>query len=404
MLKALFVECSDFDKFPTGGQLTYLKGLIPFIEVEPYLVGISVDSSHSIGRWGKKIVNGRQCRFLSIGVTRPKSNLLDKFIPYRMRFVLWLWKYREQILSIGAEVIYVQTQEAALPFLNACPFPVVLCLHGATNPLKGSRFSWARVHFLEALYERLVTRRVLPHMAKVVAINEACVQLCRRIGDSDYEFIPLGVDQSLFYPRDKAICRKQAGVMTDGPVFVFVGRLSKIKGIDLLLDGFTLFHQEVPEARLLIAGDGEERKALENRISSMGLKETVRLLGNVDHNRLPQILNAADIFILTSVAEGVPIAILEAMACGLPVVATNVGGIHEVVKPGVNGFLIDTRQPSDVAKALRQALEKQGALGQGAIVTIKKNYSMESVAKKTDRLFKEVVSSHTVSSARLESR
>ena len=404
MLKVLFVECSDFDKFPTGGQLTYLKSLMPFIKVEPYLAGVSVDSSHSVGKWGEKIVNGRQCRFLSIGVVRPKSNLLDKFIPYRMRFVRWLWKYREQILSIGAEVIYVQTQESALSFLNACIHPVVLRLAGATNPLKGSRFSWARVHFLEALYERLVTRRVLPHVAKVVAINEECVNLCRRIGDTDYEFIPLGVDQSLFYPQDKAICRKQVGIITDGPVFVFVGRLSKIKGLDLLLDGFALFHQEVPGARLLIAGDGEEREGLGNRISSMRLKETVHLLGNVAHNRLPQILNAADIFILTSVAEGVPNAILESMACGLPVVATDVGGISEVVKPGVNGFLIDTRQPSDVAKALRQALEKHGALGQGAIVTINKNYSIESVAKKTDRLFKEVVSSQTVFPTRLESR
>ena len=404
MLKVLFVECSDFDKFPTGGQLTYLKSLIPFIGVEPYLVGISVDSSHSVGKWGKKIVNGRQCRFLSIGVVRPKSNLLDKFIPYRMRFVLWLRKYRKQILSSGTEVIYVQTQEAALPFLNVCPSPVVLCLHGATNPLKGSRFSWARVHFLEALYERLVTRRVLPHVAKVVAINQECVRMCQTIGATDYAFIPIGVDQSLFYPQDKAICRKQLGIMTDGPVFVFVGRLSKIKGIDLLLDGFVLVHQEVPKAKLLIAGDGEEREGLKNRISSMGLKETVHLLGNVAHNRLPQILNAADIFILTSVAEGVPFAILEAMACGLPVVATNVGGIHEVVKSGVNGYLIDTRQPRDVAIALKQTLEKREALGQGAIVTIKKNYYMESVAKKTEHLFKEVVASQTVSSARLESR
>ena len=145
------------------------------------------------------------------------------------------------------------------------------------------------------------------------------------------------------------------------------------------------------------AGDGEEREGLINRISSMGLKETVHLMGNVAHNRLTQILNAADIFILTSVAEGVPNAILEAMACGLPVVATDVGGISEVVKPGVNGFLIDTRQPRDVAKALRQTFEKQEVLGQGAIVTINKNYSMESVAKKNGRLFKEVVSSQTVS-------
>jgi glycosyltransferase involved in cell wall biosynthesis len=391
LLKALFVECSDFDKFPTGGQLTYLKSLIPFIEVEPYLVGVSVGSKHSVGKWGKKIVTGRQCRFLSIGVVRPKSNLLDKFIPYRIRFVLWLRKYRKQILLSGTEVIYVQTQEAALPFLVPGFPPIVLRLAGATNPLKGSRFFWARVHFLEALYERLVTRRVLPRVANVVAINQECVRMCQTIGATNYVFIPLGVDQSLFYPQDKAICKKQVGVITDGPVFVFVGRLSKIKGLDLLLDGFALFHQEVPEARLLIAGDGEERKAIENKISFMGLKEMVHLLGNVARNRLPQILNAADIFVLTSVAEGVPNAILEAMACGLPVVATDVGGISEVVKSGVNGFLIDTRQPSNVVEMLKQALEKQESLGQGAIVTINKNYSIKSVARKTESLLEEVV-------------
>ena len=390
-MKIIFIECSNFETFPTGGQLTFFKSLIPSLNVKPYLVGVSVHDRQGIGKWEEKVINGRQFPLFSVGIVSPESNLLDKIVPYRVRFVLWLWKYRERILSSGAEVIYVQTQEAAIPFLVPGFPPIVLRLAGATNPLKGSRFSWARVHFLEALYERLITRRVLPHIAKVVAINQECVRLCQTIGATDYAFIPIGVDQSLFYPQDKAICRKEVGIMTDGPVFVFVGRLSKIKGLDLLLDCFALFHQEVPEARLLIAGDGEERKAIENKISSMELKEEVHLLGNVTHNRLPQILNAADIFILTSVAEGLPNAILEAMACGLPVVATNVGGIHEVVKSGVNGFLIDTRQPRDVAKALSQALKKQEALGRGAIVTIKKNYSIESVSRKTESLFEEVV-------------
>jgi len=390
-VKIIFIECSNFETFPTGGQLTFFKSLIPSLNVKPYLVGVSVHDRQGIGKWEEKVINGRQFPLFSVGIVSPESNLLDKIVPYRVRFVLWLWKYRERILSSGAEVIYVQTQEAAIPFLVPGFPPIVLRLAGATNPLKGSRFSWARVHFLEALYERLITRRVLPHIAKVVAINQECVRLCQTIGATDYAFIPIGVDQSLFYPQDKAICRKEVGIMTDGPVFVFVGRLSKIKGLDLLLDCFALFHQEVPEARLLIAGDGEERKAIENKISSMELKEEVHLLGNVTHNRLPQILNAADIFILTSVAEGLPNAILEAMACGLPVVATNVGGIHEVVKSGVNGFLIDTRQPRDVAKALSQALKKQEALGRGAIVTIKKNYSIESVSRKTESLFEEVV-------------
>jgi len=390
-MKALFVDCSDFDKFPAGGQLTFFKTLIPSLSVEPYLVGVSVHDKQGISRWEEKVINGRQFPFFSVGIVSPGSNLLDKIVPYRMRFVRWLYHYRNEILSIDADVIYLQTQEATLPFLDPGLPSVVLRLAGATNPLKGSRFSWARFHFLEALYERLVTRRVLPYVAKVVAINEECVNLCQRIGDTDYEFIPLGVDQSLFYPQDKTICGKQLGIMTDGQIFIFVGRLSKIKGIDLLLDGFALVHQEKPEARLLIAGDGEEREALENRISSMGLKESVRLLGNVAHNRLPQILNAADIFVLTSVAEGVPNAILEAMACGLPVVATNVGGIHEVVKSGVNGFLINSRDPRDVAEAMIHAFKKAKTLGPKAIATINDNYSIESVARKTECLFKEVI-------------
>jgi exopolysaccharide biosynthesis WecB/TagA/CpsF family protein len=117
-----------------------------------------------------------------------------------------------------------------------------------------------------------------------------------------------------------------------------VARLVPVKDLGLLLDSLALLQERVPDARALIVGDGPERHRLERRAAEKGLSDRVEFLGQV--RRVWPALARFDVFVMTSEYEGVPISVLEAMAMGLPVVATAVGGVPEAVREGVTGFLV----------------------------------------------------------------
>lgn len=154
--------------------------------------------------------------------------------------------------------------------------------------------------------------------------------------------VPNGVDPTAY-----------AGPASDGrgrcrPTVVWVGVMAEVKRLDLLLEAVAA----VPDVRLVLAGDGPLRPRVEADVERLGMGERVCLLGRVED--VPGVLDAADVFVLSSAAENLPLALLQAMASGLPVVATAVGGVPEVVRDGVEGVLV----PAGDASALAEALQK----------------------------------------------
>lgn len=139
------------------------------------------------------------------------------------------------------------------------------------------------------------------------------------------------------------------------PSVLYVGRLSPEKGVDVLLRAWALVLQAHPTAHLRLVGDGPERGALEALAARLGLAEGVSFAGAVRQGLVDEYQRAT-IFVLPSHREGVSIALLEAMACGLPVVATAVGGTPEVVHEGVQGLLVPPGDPAALAGALRRCL------------------------------------------------
>ncbi len=119
--------------------------------------------------------------------------------------------------------------------------------------------------------------------------------------------------------------------------FVNVGRLNENKNQKMLIEAFFEVQKEFPNTKLALIGDGVLRKNLEEQVKKNKLEDKVEFYGNIDY--VEKILNKSDIFVLTSIYEGVPISIIEAMACGLPIIATNVGGIKDIVNK--NGILIE---------------------------------------------------------------
>ncbi len=149
-----------------------------------------------------------------------------------------------------------------------------------------------------------------------------------------------------------------SGPNPDGPI-VTVARLSPEKDQETLLRAMALVRREVPQARLEIAGAGPCRPALEKLAGALHLRDTVRFLGHVSD--VPDLLARARVFVLSSLTEGISLTLLEAMASGLPVVATRVGGNPEVVSDGETGLLVPPRQPAALAGALVRLLRDPDA-------------------------------------------
>lgn len=161
-----------------------------------------------------------------------------------------------------------------------------------------------------------------------------------------------GVDLAMFKPCDRGEARQRYGF--EGTVLLSVGHLIPRKGHDLAIKAL----QYLPAKRLVIAGDGPERGNLENLANRIGVQDRVRFLGQIAHHELPALYTAADVGLLMSTQEGWANVLLESMACGTPMVATDAGGTAEVMTTPVAGELVRERNPMVVARTIDAVLAR----------------------------------------------
>jgi teichuronic acid biosynthesis glycosyltransferase TuaC len=190
--------------------------------------------------------------------------------------------------------------------------------------------------------------------AGIVAVSEALRARLIELGiaASRIHVLRNGVDLELFAPRDRHAARRELGVSTGGPVLASVGVLVSRKGHDLAIRAVAL----LPGTTLLIAGEGPEGAALRRLAERMGMAGRVCFLGALPQERLAAVYNAADALVLASSREGFPNVLLEALACGTPVVATAVWGTPEIVADPAAGRLVEERSPEALSGAIREVL------------------------------------------------
>jgi teichuronic acid biosynthesis glycosyltransferase TuaC len=195
----------------------------------------------------------------------------------------------------------------------------------------------------------------------VITVSQALKQTVAKLNvpSEKIAVIPNGVDGTKFHPIDRAEARKSLGLPIDAKIILSVGRLVELKGFDILISALQILKNDygMKDLYLAIAGTGALRGRLERLAASIGMASSVRFAGDVPHDSLYQWYSAADIFCLASEREGLPNVILESMACGTPVVATNVGGIPEIVASDQVGLLCQ-RNDKSVAASIRKAFSR----------------------------------------------
>lgn len=197
--------------------------------------------------------------------------------------------------------------------------------------------------------ERILATRTSHLIALSPRQREDILQ--RGIGRPDrFSVVPLGLDLDRFRAADRTSARARLGIADDIRAVVMIGRIVPIKRVDRLLRAFALAVGQRPEMRLLVIGDGSERPGLEAQAAAAGLASSVTFCGWRSDTR--DWYAAADIVALSSDNEGTPLTLIEAAAAGRPVVATDVGGVRDVVVDGETGLVVDTDDEKGFAEAL----------------------------------------------------
>ena len=221
----------------------------------------------------------------------------------------------------------------------------------------------------------------------VVCISDFCrsqlMALCDQSGWEKFHVVHCGVDADRFKPVTREF---------DGKLRVLcLARLSSVKGHLILLDAIARLRADGLNVHLTLVGDGPMRQSLERHVRVLQISDCVSFEGALGQDQVREHFDAADIFALASFSEGVPVVLMEAMASGLPVVATRIAGIGELIEDGRSGFLVAPGRSDLVATALRflatdPAMRQQ--MGQEGRVNVIRDYAIDEAGRLLDHLFK----------------
>lgn len=345
-----------------GGIDTFIRGILRWAphDLDMRLVGVTTNATERPpGRWVE--CNTGRRRFDFYPVMALKNAGRKHRIPLTLRYALAMLARHP---TIDADVLEFHRIEPALTFMRDAR-PKNLFMHQNMRILWNNQ-SDIRWRHLPSLYFRLEDL-LLPRMSSIFAVREdaakAYAERFPRLAERVH-FTPTWMDPDIFYPvgdaeridQRRALNRKFGFLDTD-QLLVTVGRLDTQKDPHLLLDAYRNVLARNPEARLIFVGDGVLRPDVEDRIRAHGLGGQVVLAGLQPPGDVARLLQAADLFVLSSAYEGMPMSVLEALGTGLPVATTQVGEVGRVVHSGLNGTIATGRTPAELAEAIQRCLD-----------------------------------------------
>jgi glycosyltransferase involved in cell wall biosynthesis len=321
-----------------------------------------------------------------------RFNLQQVQIPYHKLYKsfktlpVFAWHFRQFLIKYRVDVLHSHLFDpicAGTLATTLCPIKHIGTLHDTHTlterpvklfPLKASAITGTR----------LIT----------VSYEMASYLICRaRIPQQRLQVIYNGIELAKRQQFDKQVRRRNFGLTPEEITVVCVGRLVPVKAHEILFEAWAMLERAI-KARLLIIGDGPRRPELEQMVRDHGLSDRIRFLG-LRHD-VADLLNLADIFVLSSHSEGLSCSILEAMAAGLPVVATAVGGNPELVMNGVNGYLVPPADSLSLSARLSELIansDRRQAFGVASRQLAEQKFSIHHMVEQYVRLYREVLAS-----------
>ncbi len=255
--------------------------------------------------------------------------------------------------------------------------------------------SWEAITQPYAKKHLLAYRLAAKWFSRSVAVSHTIQQQVtdmRRVDPRKAMTIHYGVDTDLFKQNtNRAAVRKSLSLCPDTQILGTVARFTEQKGHCYLLDAAPDIVRSHPNVRFVFAGDGPLRTSIEAQADRLGVKSHCCFLGF--RSDVTDLLNAFDVFVLPSLYEGLPNVVLEAMACGLPVVATAVDGTPEAVRHGVTGFLVPPKDPGALANALIRLLEDENIvrlMGRNGRLRAEEVFSLDGQVRQFIHLYEQL--------------
>ncbi len=300
-------------------------------------------------------------------------------------------KIREYVTLHQVDIVHTHTPRTILMTLVALGMgrrPVHVATKHILN-MPGDR----RWGLLYSLLDRLLLY-VPTHLVAVSRKVYGQITACPGLGEGRVSMIRNAIDCEPFHvPDQRDSCRSEFGLTPELVLIGTSGRLEKVKRYDLLLQGFSTAHARLPRLRLMIAGDGTLKHELEMLADELGIGHAVIWTGF--RKDVPRLLAAMDIYIMSSVNEGLSLSILEAMAAGKPVIITDVGGARELVEDGKTGILIAPGSAAPIETAITELIDnpaKRAAVAQAGMEYVTREFGIGQMMESYRRLYETLTS------------
>ncbi|EDS76840.1 glycosyl transferase, group 1 [Clostridium botulinum C str. Eklund] len=299
---------------------------------------------------------------------------------YKVRYVFKIFQIRSILKKIKPDIVhahYASSYGLIGALLNYHPYLVSVWGSDIYEfPLKGK------------LFERIIKFN-LSKADKILSTSKAMAEETKKYIDKKIYITPFGVDRTVFKPIDNK--------KDDNTGDILIGTVKTLDpkyGIEYLIRAFAMIKKEYNNAKLEIAGNGNQREYLENLCDQLNIKENVKFLGRINTNEVVEAFNRFDIAVFPSINESFGVAAVEAQACGVPVIVSNVGGLPEATSDGYSSIVVDKQSPEEIYEALKKLIEDENLrkeMGRNGVKFVAENFDVIDNFNYVNTIYDEVI-------------
>lgn len=299
---------------------------------------------------------------------------------------------KNKIIEINPDVVHLHFTYPPYSLLTTLPFPIVITAHGLTTTLLKLGLSYPKKNYFSFMLETFYEKKALNKANSIIAVSEWIkTEIIDIIGPNfKVVYIPNGINATFDEINNMP---NNLSCHVSHPIIFYAGRLIKIKNVSMLIKSLYDVKKKMPSIHLCIAGDGPQLTNLQKLVDKLDLCDNVHFLGFLPNDELKKFMLASDVFVLPSKIENCPCVILEALEAGTPVIASNVGGIPDILGYGEYGILFNPEDVQDLTKSIVSLLSDsklQKELSEKGIRRVQE-YLWDDIAKETLDLYSSLV-------------